>query len=124
VREGIEKGRITPPAGTDRAMGAEGRVALTDARHPMQPLVSDDQGVTRFRRNKIVDYLLEWARPKGMGLNELRAIGFDDDEWQQLTQLIGYSLSGWGTLSFVDDAAWDRAQQLPTPPSGATSAEG
>jgi hypothetical protein len=78
--------------------------------HPMQPLEPDEHGVLRFRRNKIVDYLLEWSRPRGMGLNELRAVGFDDDEWQQFAQLIGYSLSGWGTLSFVSDAEWDNAQ--------------
>lgn len=45
--------------------------------HPMQPLFVDGDGVIRFRPNALVRFLLE--------------------------QLIGYSASGWGELSYVNE---------------------
>ncbi len=77
------------------------------ARHPIQPLITDKDGVTRFKRNKIVDYL---ASNK---LNELACMGFDDEDWIQLSQLIGYSLHGFSGLSYVDNRAWKEASSQP-----------
>ena len=70
-------------------------------KHPMQPLVVDDHGITRFKKNSIVRYLLD-AGPFDM--NSLDLIpSFSDEDRTQLAQLIGYSMSGFGELSYVDD---------------------
>ena len=66
---------------------------------PQQPLVWDDS-VIRFRENRIVRYLLD-AGP--FDLNQLALMPFDRDEREQFAQLIGYSVSSWGGLSYVDD---------------------
>lgn len=33
----------------------------TVAKHPMQPLVRDSDGIVRFKPNKIVSFLLDWG---------------------------------------------------------------
>lgn len=85
--------------------------ARTD--HPMQPFVMDGK-VIRFKENPIVRFLLDWARPRGMGLNELACIRdrFTDEDRAQFAQLIGYSLHGWGTLPYVSDEAYEAACKL------------
>lgn len=67
--------------------------------HPMQPLVRDPQGVVRFQANAIVRHLLD-AGPFDM--NRLAMMPFSDEDRAQFAQLIGYSISGWGGLSYVD----------------------
>lgn len=69
-------------------------------KHPMQPVIWKD-GVARFQKNAIVDFLLDWARPRGMDLNELTTMNFSADDWNQFAQLIGYSVSGFGSLSYA-----------------------
>lgn len=81
-------------------------------RHPIQPLVKDDQGVLRFQENAIVKDLLSWAASRGHGLNELATMPFSDEDWQQFAQLIGYSLSGYGDLSYVSDDAYNVAAEM------------
>lgn len=76
--------------------------------HPIQPLQRDPTGVLRFKSNAIVKYLL---RTPGGGLNELAKVAFPKEDWQQFAQLIGYSLDGYGTLSYVDDAAFEAASR-------------
>ena len=76
---------------------------------PMQPVYTDGAGVTRFRENGIVRWLLDWSTPRGMGLNELARMRFSDDERAQFAQLIGYSLSGYGELSYVSNEAFEAA---------------
>ena len=73
-------------------------------RMPLQPIRNG-----RFVPNKIVQHLLE-AAP--INLNDLARMGFSDREWTQFAQLIGYSLSGFGELSYVDDEAYDAAQKM------------
>lgn len=70
----------------------------------MQPIIKDDDGTLRFKENKIVRVLLDWATPKGMSLNELALMEFSQDDRQQFAQLIGYSLGGYSELSYVSDA--------------------
>lgn len=70
------------------------------ARHPMQPLVEDEQGTLRFKKNKIVRFLLD-AGPFDLG--QLALMPFDDEDREQFAQLIGYSLSGFGGLDYVSD---------------------
>lgn len=78
------------------------------AKHPIQPLELDAKGVLRFKRNAIVDYCVQQAH-----LNKLSAM-FDRDEyaddWNQLTQLIGYSHSG--SPSYLNQETWYAAQEM------------
>lgn len=76
--------------------------------HPMQP-VEIVGGVARFKKNAMVDHLYEWAVARGMGMNEMAAIGFSTEDWMQFAQLIGYSVSGYGDLSYVTDESYDAA---------------
>lgn len=74
--------------------------------HPMQPIILDEEGVVRFKSNKIVEFLLD-AGP--FDLNQLALMPFDADDRMQLAQLIGYSVSGFGDLSYANDAAVEAA---------------
>lgn len=90
--------------------------------HPIQPLAKDEHGTLRFRRNAIVAYVIDWCASKNRtagyppvpdgpapSLNELGAMSFPREDWVQLAQLLGYSLSGFGELSYVDDADYQAA---------------
>lgn len=55
----------------------------------------------RFKKNEIVDFLLLHG---GHSMNSLATMEFSDADRAQFAQLIGYSVSGWGTLSYVSDA--------------------
>lgn len=68
------------------------------ARHPVQPAIQDEHGVHRYKPNKIVQYLQEIS-----SLDELASMGFPDEDWEQFSQLIGYSVSGLCDLSYVTD---------------------
>lgn len=89
---------------------------MSDAPHPMQPVQRDKDNVIRFKPNKIVRFLIDWASNKGMSLNDLALIPFEDEDREQLAQLIGYSINGYGELSYVSDASYAeadrRAEQL------------
>lgn len=75
-------------------------------RHPMQQIVRASDGVIRFRENAIVRALLDEATARGgLDLNKI-AIGvgtgqFSVEDEIQLAQLIGYSVSGFGDLSYA-----------------------
>jgi len=77
--------------------------------HPIQPIVTDSKGVIRFKENKIVRYLLDNS---GIDLNQIAIEGFDQEDHEQLAQLIGYSLSGFGELSYVSDITYDTASRM------------
>jgi len=77
-------------------------------KHPVQPLEEDEQGILRFKENKIVRFLLD-AGP--FDLNRLALIRFDDEDREQFAQLIGYSLAGFGELSYVSDETYERAEK-------------
>jgi hypothetical protein len=64
----------------------------------MQMLFKDDRGVVRFVPNKIVQHLLDNG---GIDMNTLARLPFDDADRRQFAQLIGYSVSGYGDLSYV-----------------------
>jgi hypothetical protein len=66
--------------------------------HPMQQVRWDGKGVIRFRKNAIVDHLLE-SHPT-MDLNALACMEFSQEDRIQFAQLIGYSVSGFGDLSY------------------------
>lgn len=77
-------------------------------KHPVQPLDLDEHGVLRFKANAIVRFLLD-AGPFDM--NKLAMMNFSQEDREQFAQLIGYSLSGFGELSYVSDETYDRAQK-------------
>ena len=77
-------------------------------KHPMQPLVTDDHGIVRFKSNAIVQHLLD-AGPFDMNYLASRALNFTDEDRSQFAQLIGYSVSGFGDLSYVSDETYKRA---------------
>ena len=75
--------------------------------HPVQPLYKDDGGVIRFRENAIVRFLLD-AGP--FALNQIALMPFDQNDREQFAQLIGYSLDGFGELSYVRTETYERAE--------------
>lgn len=75
------------------------------SKHPMQPVELRANGLVRFKENKIVAFLAEGR------LNELAAMGFSDEDWMQLAQLIGYSVSGYGELSYVTNRSYWQARR-------------
>lgn len=77
------------------------------ARHPVQPLVEAEDGMTRFKGNKIVQFLLD-AGPFDM--NQLAVQDFSSEDREQFAQLIGYSLRGFSELSYVSDKTYTAAE--------------
>jgi hypothetical protein len=93
----------------------EGR--MNNPKNPIQPLVKDASGTIRFKRNSIIDALLEHGQKTGFGLNEIAfkfASPQHNDDHAQLAQLIGYSLSGYGELSYVSDYSYATAEAMAT----------
>lgn len=86
---------------------------MMNMNHPIQPLTKDDDGTLRFQANKIVSDLLDFAQPRGFGLNEMAAREYSDEDRQQFAQLIGYSLSGYSELQcYVSDEAYSAAAHM------------
>lgn len=77
--------------------------------HPMQPIEFDSRGTIRFKENKIVTYLLDHG---GIDLNHLAVQGFSDEDHMQFAQLIGYSVSGFGDLSYASDEVVAEADEI------------
>jgi hypothetical protein len=78
-------------------------------KHPIQPLYLSEDGVMYFKQNKIITYLFESGK---LDLNEIAVMDFSNEDQQQIAQLVGYSLSGYGDLSYVDDDAYAVAQRM------------
>ncbi len=73
------------------------------AKHPMQPVVLTDDNVARFKENAIVRHLVDsYPGPHGGKLNALSLLKFSSEDWEQLLQLIGYSVDGFADHSCVD----------------------
>jgi hypothetical protein len=79
------------------------------AKHPIQPLVKDEKGVPRFKKNKIVEYLLDQGP---FDMNHLAVQQFSQEDHEQFAQLIGYSLGGFGELSYVSDDVYNAAEKM------------
>lgn len=98
-----------------------------EGRMPMQPVVVAPDGCVRFLQNRIVRDLLEHGQKTGLGLNELACGDYYADERMQLAQLLGYSVSGYGGLSYVSAEscalADERARSLTPSPAAPTSPE-
>lgn len=82
-------------------------------KNPIQPIVKDKLGVLRFKPNAIVEHLLKVARDAGVcDMNKLAFLDFSADDRQQFAQLVGYSLSGYSELGYVDSDAYDAAYKM------------
>ena len=79
---------------------------------PMQPIELDEKGVVRFKRNRMVRDLLDFSQPRGFGMNEMAAGDYTADEWMQFAQLIGYSVSSYGDLSYASKESVARADAI------------
>lgn len=82
-------------------------------RHPMQPIYVDTDGRHRFKKNAIVQFLLDNGK---YDMNDLASLAlfhdqFSDEDREQFAQLIGYSVSGFQELDYVSDEAWNEAQE-------------
>ena len=77
-------------------------------RHPMQPIEKAADGVVRFKANAIVRWLIDTNKTN---LNEIAMHGFDTDDMVQFWQQLGYSVSGYGDLSFIPKDVIRRADK-------------
>lgn len=74
----------------------------------MQPVERDYRGVIRFKANAIVCFLLD-AGPYDM--NALAQMPFKREDYEQFAQLIGYSVSGFGDLSYASTETIEAADR-------------
>lgn len=68
--------------------------------HPTQPTYEDKQGIIRFKKNAIVNFLLEKG---GFDMNALARMDFSDEDRRQFAQLIGYSVDGYNDLTYAEE---------------------
>ena len=85
---------------------------MAKVKHPLQPVVFDKYGVARFKKNQIVDDLLEFASQRGFDLNAIALRNYDKNDRWQFAQLIGYSVSGIGDLSYHDKKELQVADEI------------
>lgn len=89
----------------------------------MQPVHEDAHGVFRFRKNVIVDALVDRDEERGRvypdfpartdgGMNWICAQDFAREDEEQLAQLVGYSVSGYCGMTYVSDESAARAGKL------------
>lgn len=78
-------------------------------KNPIQPLYTDEHGTLRFKPNAIVMWLKEQGR---FNMNELAAIDCSQSDREQFAMLIGYSLGGFSSLSYVSDDTYNAAQLM------------
>lgn len=79
------------------------------AKHPMQPIVWAKDGVIRFKENAIIAWLFETRR---LDLNLIATMDFNRDDRMQVAQLLGYSTSSFGDLSYVTKKVRDEADAI------------
>ena len=76
-------------------------------KHPMQPLVVRD-GVLRFKPNMVLRDLV--ARGV-VSLNSINIDQYPPEDLEQFWQLLGYSVSSYGSLDFVRKKTRDKADR-------------
>lgn len=80
------------------------------SKQPIQPVELDAKGVLRFKANAIVRHLLDTHTTED--LNTLCMLPFSKDDREQFAQLIGYSVSGAGSLSYISDETYESAMAM------------
>ena len=71
---------------------------------PIQPI--EDY---RFVPNRIVQHLLDNGP---FDMNSIAMMDFTNEEREQFAQLIGYSISGFGSLGYVSDETYNAAEAI------------
>ena len=71
---------------------------------PLQPIRDG-----RFVANEIVQWLLNNG---GKDMNDIARQNFPAEHQRQFAQLIGYSVGGYGSLSYCDDESYDTANAM------------
>lgn len=61
---------------------------------PMQPVLTDDQGIVRFQGNAIIKHMFDKGQ---FDLNDLCA-NFSIEDYEQLLQLLNFSVSAYGDM--------------------------
>ena len=84
-------------------MSGASRDKRNKLKHPTQPLGHDEDGVLRFKPNRIVRFLLDMGP---FDMNKLAIMDFSREDRIQFAQLIGYSQAGFDELSYVSDEEW------------------
>lgn len=64
----------------------------------MRPIIKDSRGVVRFKANAIVNWIVSSGR---LNLNDIFLDGYSIEDIEEFWQLMGYSVSGYGELSFI-----------------------
>lgn len=79
----------------------------------MRQVVKMPDGVIRFKKNAIVDFLLHKASAgRKCDLNTLAMQQFTREDREEFAQLIGYSICGYHELSYVSDESAAEASRL------------
>jgi len=84
------------------------------AKHPMQPIEYVD-GIIRFKANRIVAHLVDNG---SIDLNAIARMaargeaGFTQEDQEQLAQLLGYSVSGFGDLPYASEETVAAADEI------------
>ncbi|AHK11173.1 hypothetical protein S14_61 [Shewanella sp. phage 1/4] len=84
-------------------------------KHPLQTVYMDEHGTNRFYENPLVSMLIDRFEYEGLyGLNGLglyyQVNGIKEHHYEQITQLIGYSVEGFGMLSTTTDEVYYKAK--------------
>lgn len=82
------------------------------AKNPIQPIVTDEHGIIRYKENTVVALMVALLKERGVDLNVLHARGCDlpTDDWDQFNQLIGYSVANGPVSDDIIDAAEKMAE--------------
>jgi hypothetical protein len=80
-------------------------------KNPMQPILKNSDGCIQFKTNEIVHAVYEVSKAHAFGLNEIAMNNFTKDDRKQFAQLLGYSVSGYGDLPYVDKVSVECADQ-------------
>jgi hypothetical protein len=78
----------------------------------MRPIIRTENGIVRFKANRLVSRLLDESQKRGFGLNELARVESSQEEQEEFAQLIGYSLCGYHELSYVSDLSCFEASKV------------
>jgi len=81
--------------------------------YPIQPIEFDNKGVIRFKKNRIIEDLLNTSH---MDFNKIclkhQEGYYTLEEYEQLNMLIGYSISGFGDLEGVSREMVEEVEKI------------
>lgn len=82
---------------------------MGEQKNPIQPVYTDEHGSYRFKANALVQYLLDRG---GLSMNDLACVRCSQTDREQFAMLIGYSVSGFGSLNFASDETYEAATRM------------